>query len=303
MSNYSEIPFPGTVFTSVLVNLRHGAPTLSAPVARKLPVGSTLTVIALVVGDAYEGNAHWYRVSENNYIWTGACSEINSNPLPTTNVTTSPYTDLHRIPLVVDLYHGDGVRSFQQAKTAGLVGVIHKATTGQTGKDDSYASRREAAKEAGVLWGAYHWGTAADVDGQVKNFLDWAKPDDDTLVAIDFEPTPDNQMTIDNLRIFCEKIYNEIKRRPVIYGGSLLREKLGNARDPFFYSHRLWLAQYGNKPVVPVCWDEYWLWQYTDGIDGPDSCRTVPGIIGNTKGQLDCNHFSGSGELLKQQWA
>jgi len=52
---------------------------------------------------------------------------------------------------VVDIYHGDTVTSFQQAADSGIWGIIHKATTGQTGKDSAYPKRRKPALDAGEL--------------------------------------------------------------------------------------------------------------------------------------------------------
>jgi len=46
----------------------------------------------------------------------------------------------------------------------------------------------------------------------------------------------------------------------------------------------------------------YWLWQYTDGNIGPGR-KTVPGIPGNRQNFLDCDHFQGSADDLKAQWA
>jgi len=46
---------------------------------------------------------------------------------------------------VVDLYHGDRVTSFQKAADFGICGIIHKATTGATGKDKKYSDRRAPA--------------------------------------------------------------------------------------------------------------------------------------------------------------
>lgn len=205
-------------------------------------------------------------------------------------------------PIVVDISHGDTVTSFQQARAAGLLGVIHKATTGATGKDDAYKDRRKLAIEAGLLWGAYHWGTHAPVKDQVDNFLQWAEPDKNTLVALDYERTGGNQMTLDDARDFLTILGTSLNRKPVIYGGDLLKDDLGNKKDLFFGSHRLWLAQYGNHPVVQVSWDQFWLWQYTDGESGPDP-KTVPGIPGDSKGRLDCDHYVGASSQLADDWA
>jgi GH25 family lysozyme M1 (1,4-beta-N-acetylmuramidase) len=91
-------------------------------------------------------------------------------------------------------------------------------------------------------------------------------------------------------------------RKPVIYGGDLLKQQLGNKKDAFFGGHRLWLAQYGNHPKVQPSWDTFWLWQYTDGESGPDP-KAVPGIPGDSKGRLDCDHFVGTPAQLTEQWA
>jgi GH25 family lysozyme M1 (1,4-beta-N-acetylmuramidase) len=205
-------------------------------------------------------------------------------------------------PLVVDISHGDRVDSFATARAAGLRGVIHKATTGATGRDDAYKRRRPLAASANLLWGAYHWGTHADVAAQVDNFLSWAEPDHNTLVALDYESTPDNQMTLSQARAFLSLLGEKLGRKPVIYGGSLLKEALGGSKDSFFGGHRLWLAQYGEHPVVQPSWSNFWLWQYTDGEDGPDQ-KTVAGVPGDAKNRLDCDHFVGATDLLSQEWA
>jgi GH25 family lysozyme M1 (1,4-beta-N-acetylmuramidase) len=205
-------------------------------------------------------------------------------------------------PLVVDISHGDGVRSFANAKGAGLVGVIHKATTGATGRDDAYRGRRQIATGANLLWGAYHWGTNADVHAQVENFLSWAEPVSNTLVALDYESTPGNQMTVDQMQEFLSLLGEKLGRKPVLYGGGLLKGALGSRKDQFLGSHRLWLAQYGDHPAVQPSWSNFWLWQYTDGEDGPDM-KTVTGIAGDRRGRLDCDHYPGSPERLAAEWA
>src|ERR1700736_2758380 len=139
---------------------------------------------------------------------------------------------------VVDLYHNDRVSSFQKAAEFGIWGVIHKATTGATGKDGKYKSRRSAARDAGLLWGAFHWGTGANVAKQVENFLKQADPDDQTLVALDYE---DRRMTLAQAREFLRLLAEKLNRKPVLYSGHLIKEQLGNTQDAFFGSHRLWL--------------------------------------------------------------
>jgi lysozyme len=203
---------------------------------------------------------------------------------------------------VVDIYHDDTVTSFQQAADSGLWGIIHKATTGATGTDPEYANRRAPALSAGLLWGAYHWGTNADVASQVENFLDTAQPDETTLVALDFEETAGNQMTLDQAREFLTSVAGALGRKPVLYCGGLFKTEMGNTADPFFGSHRLWLAQYGVNPVVQASWNTCWLWQYTDSVTGL-APNQVPGIPGDANGNLDCNSYGFSKEQLIEEWA
>jgi len=203
---------------------------------------------------------------------------------------------------VVDLYHNDEVTSLAQAAAAGIWGVIHKATTGATGTDSAYPVRRQSALDAGLLWGAYHWGTHASVADQVENFLKWAAPDAQTLVALDFEETSGNQMTLDQARDFLTLLGQRLGRSPVLYSGGLIKQELGQTVDPFFGGHRLWLAQYGASPVVQASWNRYWLWQYTDKTTGL-SPNSIAGIPGDAQGNLDCNSYSGTKDDLAAEWA
>lgn len=203
---------------------------------------------------------------------------------------------------VVDLYHGDRVSSFAKAADAGVWGVIHKATTGATGKDSKYAGRRPRALAAGLLWGAYHWGTNADVERQIDNFLRVADPDERTLVALDYEDTPGNQMTLAQARDFLGGVAERLGRKPVLYSGHLIKDDLGSTVDPFFGGHRLWLAHYNASPKVQASWSAYWIWQYTDRRTGLEPNR-VPGMPGDAEGNLDCNMYDGTREQLAASWA
>jgi GH25 family lysozyme M1 (1,4-beta-N-acetylmuramidase) len=304
MADQVELAITGQVTASVLVNLRQGAPSVQAPVVRKIAAGATLTVQAIVVGDPVQGNAHWYEVGDSLYVWAGACGPLQQGGPAAAPPAQGPnrQTLLTQIPLVIDLSHGDSVVDFGAAKTAGVVGVIHKATTGATGHDDAYSRRRQMATDAGLLWGAYHWGTHAPVADQIANFRNWADPDENTLVALDYETTADDQMTLDDCRGFCQGIVDWLHRPCVIYSGNVLKSALGNTVDPFFKDYRLWLAQYGDNPTVQPSFSSYWLWQYTDG-DEPQGPQKVPGIQGDAKGRTDCDYFNGSPGQLAQQWA
>lgn len=314
MPQHPQILISGQVVTTSKVNLRQGAATTDAPVLRKMLAGTTLNVHAIVAGLSVDGNPLWYKTDENAFVWAGGCGPLTPmgatlapTPLPTpTPVPVAPAAprtpiatsaEAPRIPVVIDIYHGNAVDSFAQARAAGVRGIIHKATTGQTGKDKAYTDRRRDAEAAGLLWGAYHWGTNAPVAAQVDNFLMKAQPGENTLVALDYEIDAKFQMSFDQAREFLERIHEKLGRRAVLYSGHLIKEKLGNSIDPFFGAHRLWLAEYNPTAKVQKSWPSYWLWQYAE------KASTVPGIPGNTAGAIDYNHFNGTEDQLRAEWA
>src|SRR5205085_7626240 len=124
-------------------------------------------------------------------------------------------------------------------------------------------------------------GTNANVKKQVDNFLTASDPDENTLVALDFEDTPGNQMTLAQAREFLERLADRLGRLPVIYTGHTMKDALGKKPNAFFGKHRLWLAHYSETPAVQASWKSYWLWQYTDkrtGL-GPNVVHGVPGDV------------------------
>lgn len=309
MARLVEIGVTGSVTVTSKVNIRQGTASRLAPLVRKMAAGSGLDVVAIAAGEEVQGNRLWYRLPDGSYVWTGACGPFVQGvaaPLPSPVMPSAyqpPVAADYPAASVIDLYHGDQVTSFDAARVAGVVGIIHKATTGATGRDDRYRTRRKQALDAGLLWGAYHWGTAAPANKQIDNFLQWADPDEQTLVALDYELDAGNQMTLARAREFLELIEQKLGRKAVIYSGHTLKEALGNRVDPFFGGHRLWLAQYGPVPRVHESWKSYWLWQFTEGKAGDPRKRIIPGIPGNSRGELDCDHFSGTVEQLAVEWA
>jgi len=136
------------------------------------------------------------------------------------------------IDTIIDIFHGDNIDVAKVQKNDGIVAVIHKAQ-GAHFTDASYTARKKQALDLGLLWGAYHFGTADDVEAQVDHFLATADMDDDVLMALDFEEDPHGpDMTIEQARDFVELMKEKTGRFPLIYGSNLLRESLGSTVDP-----------------------------------------------------------------------
>jgi lysozyme len=201
-------------------------------------------------------------------------------------------------PLIVDLSHWDPADDYRAVKDDGIIGVIYKATEGQTYNDPTYVEQRQAAKAAGMLWGAYHFADGSDVKGQIANFMRFACPDPDELFVLDWEDNPNStKMNVEQAKEWIETVEEQLDRpgECVIYGGNTLKEMIHGV-DPFFAARRLWLCQYGSTPTLPESWTSYWLWQYTDGQVGP-SPHSVDGI-----GPCDINSYAGAAEQLADEW-
>jgi lysozyme len=218
-------------------------------------------------------------------------------------------------PRVIDLSHYDtvvervlpapasGYKPLADMKAAGVWGVIHKATQGVDIDDHTYIFRRTMALNAGLLWGAYHFNTGAAISAQVDHFLRAAKPDDNTLMALDFEDCTASEMSLDAAMEFLGALESRIGRDVVLYSGNRLKELLPSASDAvkaYICSRRLWLAEYGDVPHLPEGFEKSFLWQYTGDGEGPLP-HNVPGVHGN--GGVDLSAFDGSEDDLHAQWA
>lgn len=202
------------------------------------------------------------------------------------------------INVVVDISHHNGNVDLQRAQQDGIVGVFHKATQGNGMADGMYIPNRQKAKAAGLLWGAYHFGTKSDGATQADFFLSKANADDQTLLVLDYEPNGNSTMTLDQARAFVTRVKQVTGRFPGLYSGSLIKDQLGGKPvDSTLSQCFLWLAQYGPQPKnIPQTWTTWTFWQYTDGVAGP-SPHSVNGI-----GACDRDQFNGTIDQLKQLW-
>jgi len=71
---------PGSVTANSRLNVRGGAPRLTAPIVSRLQPGSVLPVLGKAVGDPVNGNTLWYRGLNDTYFWSGACSMPRAAP-------------------------------------------------------------------------------------------------------------------------------------------------------------------------------------------------------------------------------
>lgn len=196
-------------------------------------------------------------------------------------------------PLVIDLSHHNTIPvSLAPVAAAGVIGVIHKCTQGTKFVDEKYPARRHLAREAGLLWGAYHWLSTGPVKNQLDHFLSHqstgaAPGDKPTLLALDFE---ERGVSLSHAEEFAKLMLERMGELPVLYAGAWLKECLGTRNSPILSQCLLWLADYGYTYTLPPGWTRPWLRQYT-------AAGSMPGVMGN------CDLNEGNREDVYRTWA
>ncbi|HZO53186.1 MAG TPA: glycoside hydrolase family 25 protein [Bryobacteraceae bacterium] len=200
--------------------------------------------------------------------------------------------------VIVDISHHNANVDLKKAKAAGIEAVIHKATQGAGFQDPAFAANRTKIKTAGLLFGAYHFGTAADPVRQADFFLKIVSPGPGDLLVLDFEEnTQTNTMALEQARAFVSRVRDATGRFPGLYAGHFLKEQLGTKMDTLLRNCWLWHAQYSDEPKIHKNWKAWTMWQHTDGKLGPEPAP-VDGI-----GPCDRDTFNGTLAELKAFWA
>jgi lysozyme len=224
------------------------------------------------------------------------------------------------IDAVIDISHNVAVSDFSAVRrSSNILGVIHKSSEGGDWIDPSYAVRRPQAEAAGLLWGAYHFGTRQYSGArQAATFLAAARPGSTTLMALDFEPNdpnPRNTMTLAQAEQFVHAVQQATGRLPLLYtrsdwanGGRSGRSRVGLGQPitgrSILARCELWLADYREQPEVPLAWEgRGWrLWQYAgDDTEDKAAYGTVPrSVVGVS--HSDRNLFAGDANALYRFW-
>jgi lysozyme len=210
-------------------------------------------------------------------------------------------------PGVIDLSHwneiiGDSysasLSSLQRSKENGIHGLIHKATENGSYIDNMLKYRCDLSRDAGMLFGTYHFLRSGDMGQQVAHYFDSVqsvqKDEGESrkwVWVCDYE---DPGIPLSDVADFMDQLdaVTGTDQHPVLYTGFALKDKIAAGQDASrLHKYALWLAHYATEPTLPKGWDRYWLWQYSDKA-------SVPGIQAPT----DVNAFDGTVEELVSGW-
>jgi GH25 family lysozyme M1 (1,4-beta-N-acetylmuramidase) len=180
--------------------------------------------------------------------------------------------------------------------------VYIKATEGLTYTNPYFAADYQAARDNGLLVGAYTFGRPdkGNAVGQADFLMDHAlwSADSQTLIPfLDIEaPYPGvglpecwNQTPAQLtqwVRDFVTEVQHRIGRPPMIYTGNWWKDCTGN--DATFGNYPLDIAYWSSNPppTLPASWTSFTIWQFHGGNNGQ-------------KGNYDQNAFNGDLQSLK----
>ena len=222
---------------------------------------------------------------------------------------------------VVNLSHYDMMRpDFAAMKREGIIGVIHEASYPRLERDAKYLDRQMGALQAGLLWGAYHYGDATDPVRQADHFLNvvasaWAQAGSTArspgvLLVLDFEKNghyPGGTMRVDQAVAFVERIRERTGTYPGIYSGEyrlaqvLNSPKVTNAQRKTLTNCWLWIANYHKEPRATAPWSYWALWQYCGDGKGALPRSAYPISVANIR-KAERNIFRGNQSDLQDFW-
>lgn len=206
-------------------------------------------------------------------------------------------------PKVLDLSHYDDVQDkFAGAVAFGIRGIVNKVTEGLGGHDKSFDWRRGPAKDAGLLYGAYHFLRPGRLSQQADWFVQNIGDPSDLHLMADFEVAG---ISLADVQTFMGRVKALVGRYPSFYSYSaFMGERFTKAdiADPFWKQVRPWVAAYNTHPTWPACWAAPWLWQYTGDGNGQKP-HNVPGIVIEGGNGIDINSYAGTDDELAAEWA
>ena len=197
-----------------------------------------------------------------------------------------------------DVSHWQGNIDFRKMKAAGAQFVFMKSSQA-TWTDQRFVRNWQAAKDAGIFRGAYHfidWTRTAQQQADHFSNLFAAHGMGDLPPVADFElreGAPSRSLTALFLRVFCERVEANTGRRPIIYTAPYFWREMGNT-DAYWRKYDLWLAHYttAGAPLSTPPWTAWHFWQYTDR--GPGA------TYGVASASIDLNRWHGTLEQLRE---
>ena len=231
--------------------------------------------------------------------------------------------------LVLDAYEYNELNWRELVTDKRIVGFINKASDGLPppyfckGDETEYRlckalwyrhsvarelfhTRRTLAKALGMKWGAYHLARPGNPVEQAQNFLDFAAPEPDDLMALDIEDNdPEKWMSLDDAEIFVREINRRTGRFPILYTNGVTARHIADNAHRYRLLSRLplWYARY--KPEIGIHfpkgnWESYALWQFASQTNCNN--KSCPYRVKGAGNDIDVNVATMTPDELREAW-
>lgn len=198
----------------------------------------------------------------------------------------------HDMPVQgIDVSYWQGDIDWAQARAAGVRFTFIKATEGGDHLDPKFLQNWQAAKNAGVVRGAYHfvyWCRPADE--QALWFMLNVPPDPDALPPVlDLEWNSasktcphhvSREAALAKIKIMLDAMQAHTGKQPIIYTDPVFYR---DVLDGEFTNYHYWLRSVAAEPGDKYRSRSWAFWQFT-------TTGTVPGVAG----RVDRNSFNGT---------
>ena len=185
----------------------------------------------------------------------------------------------------IDLSHFQGSVNWPDVTQQDVKFVFAKASQGVSEADPKYQANAKGAREAGMLFGAYHFFSPnKDGKAQAEHFLKTAALTSGYLPpVVDVETLAKNLTNatlVKQIDIWLSTVHTRLGCQPILYASPAFYEAhLTGVSAPYHY----WLASYSTEPRLPKDVKAWLFWQHSQS-----------GKIKGISGTVDLDWFAGS---------
>ncbi|MEK4097822.1 GH25 family lysozyme [Bacillus sp. FSL E2-0195] len=204
----------------------------------------------------------------------------------------------------IDVSHWEGNINWNAVKSSGIPAAYAKATEGVNYIDPTFVQNVQAARDANVLIGAYHFAHPEQNDAisEAKHFVNILQSNQTDLIPVlDLESPTDTSnssltgATISNwARSFVNYVKQATGKNVMLYTGVWYINEFGISG---LSDIPLWISKYSSIPPADAGgWTEWTAWQYTDSgqISGVGNCDVSAAVSLEV---LQGNGASGGGNV------
>ena len=189
----------------------------------------------------------------------------------------------------IDVSHWEGIID-RQAAAPSLGFAYYKCTDGIRYVDDQFLNNQRGCNEVGLPHAPYHYfQPSLDPTTQAEHFIHTAGKHYNKYI-LDVEAKERDPKITHKLFTFLERVEQLTGTRPVIYTSAGYWNEFIQPQPAWAGAYDLIVAHYtaAHAPILPIGWEKYTLWQFSDYWDFP-GCDE----------QADANWFNGSLEQCR----